>query len=47
MNKCNTLFISGIAATFLFSGCAGTQPNIPLTSDIQSFKDYIVKKRAN
>lgn len=38
--------MSGIAATVLFSGCVGTQP-IPITKDIQSFKDYIAKKRAD
>jgi len=47
MKKCNILLMSGIAATVLFSGCAGTKPNIPITKDIQSFKDYIIKKRAN
>jgi len=48
MKKHNILLISGgIAAMVLFSGCAGTQPHIPITSDIQSFKDYILKKRAN
>jgi len=30
----------------LFSGCVGKQP-LPITSDIRSFKDYILKKRAN
>jgi len=47
MKKYNLLLISGIAATVLFSGCAGTQPTISLTKDIKSFKDYIVKKRAD
>lgn len=47
MNKQNLLLIGSIAATVLFSGCAGTQPPVTMTNDIQSFKDYIVKKRAN
>ncbi len=47
MKKQNLLLIGSIAATVLFSGCAGTQPSVPMTKDIKSFKDYIVKKRGN
>jgi|GEM_PF-1146576 len=55
MKKYNILLIiSGIAAMVLFSGCGGKKPKpyipdnpLPITSDIQSFKDYILKKRAN
>lgn len=47
INRYKILLIGGAVATVLFSGCVGTQPNIPITKDIKSFKDYIVKKRGN
>ncbi|MGI6723577.1 MAG: hypothetical protein ACOX39_04265 [Arcobacteraceae bacterium] len=47
INRCKILLIGGVVATVLLSGCVGTQPTIPMTKDIQSFKDYIVKKRGD